>query len=449
MKRDFAQRGPGAGGAAVRRADGVLRPRAPRLRARDDGSRCGTFAVARTCDRTPGEPGICPLDAPATRPARCDADVLPAWMALFAVEHPVTDRAGLVAQRLARALAESVLMAGVPEAPADSAGFEAPRPGVPAASEGGLVGVRFDGNGGPMMQAAAVQLNATWGPGEKRQQQQAARVGGSDPADPTPRAPAALAELLIAPAAARARQQPADGTAEAPKAPQGRRVARLGRTQPAVLARSTAAADPSDRPPRNPVVSRLEGALGLGRRAPQLCPPWQRVTGVRDSMPVVGYRRAAANALCGDPSKAGQHGVQPKLTARLRGRVGDVLGGLRQSLTTPRRRQAVRQTLAQVITCRHNHRRWRPYDQSLALGLPLGTGVVASACGSVVTHRLAGAGKRWSLAGAEAMLALGSRKKRHDHDLRDSWRFPARQARLRLDGRQPNYRPTERLKRVA
>jgi hypothetical protein len=197
------------------------------------------------------------------------------------------------------------------------------------------------------------------------------------------------------------------------------------------------------------LVILLDGALGLGRLAPQLFKPWKRVTCVLDIMHVVGYLWAAANALFGEQSKAGQHWVQQKLTAIRRGRVGDVIGGLRQILTKQRLRQSVRQTLAKVITFLHNHRRWMQYDQDLAMGLPVGTGVVESACGSVVKHRMEGEGKRWSLAGAEAMLALRSLKKSHANDLRDYWRFHARQARLRLYGRQPKYRPTERLKRVA
>ena len=81
-----------------------------------------------------------------------------------------------------------------------------------------------------------------------------------------------------------------------------------------------------------------------------------------------------------------------------------------------------------------------PYDAYLAMGLPVGAGVVESACGSVVTPRMEGAGKRWSLEGAEAMLALRSRKQSHDYDLRDDWRFRARQERARLYARQPQYR---------
>jgi len=141
--------------------------------------------------------------------------------------------------------------------------------------------------------------------------------------------------------------------------------------------------------------------------------------------------------------------VPQQLTARLRGRVGYVIGGLRQILTTPPLRKSVRETLAKVITCFHNHRRWMPYDAYLAAGLPVGTGVVESACGSVVKHRMEGEGKRWSLAGAEAILTLRSLKKSHDHDLRDYWKFHARQVHGRLYHRKPKDRPMLRLRRVA
>jgi hypothetical protein len=89
------------------------------------------------------------------------------------------------------------------------------------------------------------------------------------------------------------------------------------------------------------------------------------------------------------------------------------------------------------------------YDAYLAAGLPVGTGVVESACGSVVKHRMEGEGKRWSLQGAEAILTLRSLKKSHDNDLRAYWRFHARQMRARLYGRKLKYRPTAQLGRVA
>ena len=140
---------------------------------------------------------------------------------------------------------------------------------------------------------------------------------------------------------------------------------------------------------------------------------------------------------------------QEQLTELRRGRGGSVIGGLRPILTKQRLQKSVWETLGNVITCFPNHRRWMPYDAYLAMGVPVGTGVVESACGSVVKPRMEGEGQRWSLAGAEAMLTLRSLKKSHDHDLRASWRFRARQERVRLDARKPQYRPTPRVRRVA
>ena len=85
----------------------------------------------------------------------------------------------------------------------------------------------------------------------------------------------------------------------------------------------------------------------------------------------------------------------------------------------------------------------------LAAGVPVGTGVGASAGGSVVKPRMEGEGKCWSLQGAEAMRAWRSLKKSHDHDLRPYGRFRAHQGRPRLSGRQPQDRPTTRLRRLA
>ena len=81
------------------------------------------------------------------------------------------------------------------------------------------------------------------------------------------------------------------------------------------------------------------------------------------------------------------------------------------------------------------------YDAYLAAGLPVATGVVESACGSVVQHRMEGEGKRWSLEGAEAILALRSLKKSHENDLRKYWRFHAQQERARRYAQRPSYQP--------
>jgi hypothetical protein len=123
IKLYFAQRGTGEVGPGITQADGGVLPREPKRRRRDYCSRCGTFAVARTCDRTPGAPGSLPLDAQITLPARCDSYLLQAGMTGFAVEHPVTESADFLAQLVALEVAASVLMEVAQEASEDDEGF--------------------------------------------------------------------------------------------------------------------------------------------------------------------------------------------------------------------------------------------------------------------------------------------------------------------------------------
>jgi hypothetical protein len=362
MQRSFAQRGTGAVGPAVTRDDGVLLPREQQLRARDDCSLFGTCAVARTCDRTPGEPGIFPLDAQINLPERCDSYVLQEWMTVFAVEHPCKESSSGFEQLFDLEVAESVLMAVAQEAPADDEAFDAQQPLPPEDTEGALLVVRVDGKGVPMIKAEATKLKAKLGTGAKRQQQKEALVGVSSTVDPQPRSPEALAESLVEPEAARARRQRDGVTDEAPRAPQVRRLASLVRTKPAVMALIKADAERRDPQPRTPWVVWLDGALGLGSLATTRFKSWKRVTFVLDIMPVVGSLWSAANAWFGAGAKDGTRWVQAKLTEMLRGRVGSVAGGRRQIRTKRRLRRSVRETRANVITCFHNHRRWMPYD---------------------------------------------------------------------------------------
>jgi len=88
------------------------------------------------------------------------------------------------------------------------------------------------------------------------------------------------------------------------------------------------------------------------------------------------------------------------------------------------------------------------YDAYLAAGLPVATGVIESACGSLVKHRTEGNGKRWSVAGAEAILLLGSMKKSYKNDLKDYWAYRAAQERYYLYENRPERRPNQHIKVV-
>jgi hypothetical protein len=275
MKRSVAQRGTGDVGPAITRADGEMLPREKPRRGRDDCSIFGTFKVARPCDRTPGEPGICPLDAQVNLPERCDSYVLPEGMTVFAVEPPFQESAGFFAQLFDLEVAESVVMEVAQEAPQDDEAFYGPRPLFPEDTAGELLVVSFDGKGVPMLKEEAAKLKAKLGTGAKRQQKKAALVGVSYTVDPTPRAPEGLAELLVDPEAARARRPGDHVPDDAPRAQQVRRVASLGRTKPQVMERIKADRSAGTRSTASPWSS--------CSRAPSACGVWRPSSSSRGS----------------------------------------------------------------------------------------------------------------------------------------------------------------------
>ena len=85
------------------------------------------------------------------------------------------------------------------------------------------------------------------------------------------------------------------------------------------------------------------------------------------------------------------------------------------------------------------------YDQYLADGLPIGSGVIEGACRHLVKDRLARTGARWRLRGAEAVLRLRALRSSGDFD--EYWKFHEAQEYERThrqryaDGQVPSLRP--------
>ena len=94
--------------------------------------------------------------------------------------------------------------------------------------------------------------------------------------------------------------------------------------------------------------------------------------------------------------------IKEKLYTLLEGKVGYLIGGLRQRLTknqerlTPPQKKALEKT----ITYFENHRHMMHYHVYLQKGYPIATGVVEGTCGSLVKDRMEQSDMRWSIHGA-------------------------------------------------
>lgn len=102
---------------------------------------------------------------------------------------------------------------------------------------------------------------------------------------------------------------------------------------------------------------------------------------VLDIMHVMEYLWDAGTVLHGEKGKGRNHWVREHALVILEGRVGRVIGGLKQILTKQKLRSSQERVLKKVITYFENHRHMMRYDEYLAEGYPIATGLIEGTCG--------------------------------------------------------------------
>lgn len=131
-----------------------------------------------------------------------------------------------------------------------------------------------------------------------------------------------------------------------------------------------------------------------------------RAVGILDLFHVNERLWTAAHCFHRETSPEAGQFVERYLRMLLEGKVDSVLRSFRQLLVTRNLTGEKRKRLQATITYYDNNRAHMKYDQYLAAGYPIGSGVAEGACRHLVKDRLERTGMRWSLAGAQAMLHL-------------------------------------------
>jgi hypothetical protein len=114
----------------------------------------------------------------------------------------------------------------------------------------------------------------------------------------------------------------------------------------------------------------------------------------------------AAHCFHAEGSEEAQAFVTDRLTRLLRGEVGYVIGGLKQMATKQGLGGSRGRQLTAVIGYLESNRRFLRYDEYLAAGYPIGSGVAEGACRHLVKDRMELTGMRWRVPGAQAILDL-------------------------------------------
>lgn len=132
------------------------------------------------------------------------------------------------------------------------------------------------------------------------------------------------------------------------------------------------------------------------------------VTEILDLLHAVSYVWRAAHLFHSSGSAAAFKLVKKQIQRILAGEVEKVIRSLRTMATRRGLSSTNREELAKICGYFRNNAERMAYDEYLALGYPIASGVIEGACRTVVNDRMERSGMRWVFAGAHAMLGLRS-----------------------------------------
>lgn len=396
----------------------------------------GAIQLSRAAYAQPDGGYVYPMDAQWNRPEQKYSYLLQKWLQTVASEDDYRE----AAQQL-QGLLGLPLMANVPQRLTQAVAaqvepyYEQVAP--PAAdTEGRHLLISADGKGvrivGQRPAQEMEQARPRRGKGEKRGTKKEAVVTVDASFDPEARDPEELVDTIMRGRTAAARQrrqqqrrQRREQGLPEPRAPQHPHVRATLRGKDKAFGDLAGRVKRRDPGGHKQVIVLIDGdpALEQGVRAAL------RAEGVVDRIDaviadlwhVMEYVWEVGTTLHGETNPHRSEWVEDKLRALLSGRVGRVIGGFKQMLTKGRVTAAQKRALNKTITYLDNHRHMMAYDQYLAKGYPVASGLIEGTCNSLVNDRMEQSGMRWSIDGAEAMLQQRAVKKNGDWE--DFWDY--------------------------
>ncbi len=428
----FALQGTGDLGDTVTAPDDQSWQRLPELHTRRYVSIFGTFTLARTAygSRAGQKIAFVPLDNRLQLPASDFSYVLQDWDQGLCVEQAFGQARSTVARLLN--LEQSVdsleqMNVQMAERVTD---FRENRPRPDPATEGALLVTSGDGKGIVMRRSAGDPAPAAHrSKGQKASQKRMATVGTAYTVDRYVRSPEeVLAALFRDGPKPPPRPQPVHKRVWASLPQEGAD----GVVRPALdvvydwLLNEVAE--------RNPGLTKEMVHLGDGQeslwQARQGHLPAQNTTDILDLLHVTPRLWQAAHVFHPEGSDAAEAFARERILRVLRGEVVGVVRGLRRLGTRRGLKGAKQKTLAQVCAYLLKNRERLRYDEYLAKGYPIASGVIEGACRHLVKDRMERAGMHWTPAGAQAMLDLRSTYVNGDWEEYQAYRIQCERQRL-------------------
>jgi len=274
------------------------------------------------------------------------------------------------------------------------------QPTPPAREQGSIVVLTSDGKGVPMRKDEPAKSGRRK-KGEKANRKRMACVGAVYTIDPFVRGADDVVDEVMRKNAARNRPVPRHKQvrAELTRPIDGVEVNGKDRIF-AWFKQQVEALDPGR---KKPVVCVMDGERALWK----MLAVWlSGIICVLDIFHVLERVWQAAHCFYPEGSDEAREFVSQRLRRILQGDVGRVIGGLKQMASKQNLRGAKLKQLQSAIGYLSHNRRYMHYNQYLAAGYPIGSGVAEGACRHLVKDRMERTGMRWQVPTAQAMLDL-------------------------------------------
>jgi hypothetical protein len=368
-----------------------------------------------------------PLDARLGLPAGDFSYVLEDWVQRFGVQDSFAEAGRSLACLLGLHLHSRTLEHMNRELADWTVCFRDEQPPPPAREEGEVLVVTADGKGVPMRRPLEERIREPHrrGKGEKANKKQMSYVGAVYSIDRFVRTADEVIDELQRRQRAADRPKPCHKRVwvEMTQVLEGDTI----NGKEMLFASLANEAGERDRGGRKRLVCLLDGEKALWEWYREYLP---EAVGILDLFHVLEKLWLAAYCFHAEGSKAAEVFVTERLRMLLEGNVGRLIGGLRQMRTKQRLTGSKAKTLGSVIGYLHNNQDHMHYDEYLAAGYPIGSGVAEGACRHVVKDRMERSGMRWTVEGAQAMLHLRTIYLNGDWDDFIDYRIEAEQTAL-------------------
>ena len=383
----------------------------------------GKLAFWRPYFYRPGAGGASPLDQDLALGADCYSDLLRELAEYLGVGSTYAKVADCFARLLGLELSTQAISDMVAEDASDVEAFYTQQPAPPPAREAAILVIQADGKGVPMVRETPAVPQVRLGKGDKHSRKKEAVVTGLYTIAPHVRTPAEVVANLFHPA-------PTPRPATQPHAgPQHKRLWATLAGKDAALARLAGQVAGREGGHIQQRVALTDGAEALQDRIQQRFPTF---TLLLDFIHADEKLWDVANSLFGETSAQREPWVETQTLDMLSGRVPQVITELRRLADRTDATTTQRTVLTQVANYFERNAAYMHYDQYLANGWPIASGVIEGACRHLVKDRCELSGMRWTKDGVENLLRL--RAVAENDDWTAYQRFHQQQRHQRLYG---------------